>query len=190
MAKRIIKHRGMQYESVTDDERVVRLEANYETLARGQANLEAEVQEIGHKLDRGLSTLGDRFAESRKTPWAVIITALGVLLTFFAIIGTAGFTVTKMQIDAVSKDFILADLGRDKLVDSMFKEVEAQFKGVTTELNTQIANNSEVNSRQDFRLREIANNQRENEKQIHSNTQWREDFDKYVWPLVLNKLQK
>ena len=179
MAKRSLTTKGVRYESTThDDERLIRLEASYDSLAKGQAQLEREVAGLGDKLEVGMSNLADKFAESRRTQWPVLVTALGVIVTFMAIVGTAGFTVTKMEIDAVAKDYSIADEGRDKLINSMMSEIKAVQGTLVDENLTRIKDINALTSQ----LYGV------DERMIDRNTQWREDFERFAWPFIQAKL--
>ncbi|WP_020095672.1 hypothetical protein [Methylobacterium sp. 285MFTsu5.1] len=90
------------------DGRLLQLEARVEGVVAAISNVSAAVSTLSEKLDRG-----------RQTPWAVIFSALGVMLTFTMAIGGLAYMPINNGISDLKAALIATQDRADKRVDAI-----------------------------------------------------------------------
>lgn len=159
------------------DERVAVLEA-------GQTELRDEIHAIGVRFDSFARDIGNKLDRMGRPQWGVVVAFATLAATIFISAGGAGFTILKMSSDHSEELRMASVLSADKLVASMFKEVETQFHGVTKELETQIANNQDINGRQDKRISDLNAFKDDMLQRVSKAEQALVDHDKYLFDQI------
>lgn len=77
----------MANQHTTFDERFAALDERVTNLRSSFSTLEASTQRGFQQMDSALDNLGRDIRSNQKTPWANILTGLGVLLTFLGLVG-------------------------------------------------------------------------------------------------------
>lgn len=169
------------------EQRVVKLESQYDNLQTSINDVKEEVKYDIGEVKAEVKAVGNSLSRVGKPQWGVVVSFSSLIFAMLATGGGAGFTILKMSSDHGNELRSIAITFQDKINDARFKEVETQFKGVTSELETQIRHNSESNMKTELSLSHINTQLDAVEVQQTKNTQWREDLDKYGWPSIKPK---
>lgn len=138
----------------TAQDRLVRLESNYESLRSEMQGIHESVDTIGDRLDQEFQ----RIREQSRPNYVVWVALAGLLVTMFFGIGAAAYVpvwITTNNInDKAQQALNIAHQNENvnATQETAFREVETQFRGIGKEIQTQIDHGKELSERNDKRI--------------------------------------